>query len=675
MDKVKKKNIIIIVIASLILISSGITFAYLITGVGGNAETDVDVASGENERLSFIPGEPLNIISNVDNFSFEDGSLSDTTTSKVKLVSEVEGETTTHTYNVYFSIDANEFIYTTPEKTPEIILNIIDPTGNEIKDITNFNYVTTTDRITGETIKGFDVTEFNSIIDIAQDYVISTDSVLEGVTHEWIFKLTYVNLATSQLDNEGKVFNGNVIMQNEDKNVFEFDYTGSEQVFTALNTGTYKVELWGAQGGNNDSRLGGRGAYTSGLIELNQGDTFFVQVGGQGSVANSTYAENSIGYNGGGAGVPYTGQINGTGGGGATDIRLTSGEWNNFESLSSRIMVAGAGAGLANWMNPVSNAAPGGGLIGNPGKQYQSGSLYYRNSTGGTQVSGGVEGYGAYGGYPGVFGIGGNPQSGHGSGGGGGYYGGGGGGYNGGVVGSGAGGSSFISGHTGSVAIASEIDQSPIELYPLDFNIRFIEVRSNGNSVDGTNNYDHTVEIQALLENGDNVALNKTIIGENTMSQYPLTNITDGITDTFNYGVHGNVITVDLEQEYQLSEVKLWRYYNDSRTYYETYVKVYNEDKTKSVYLHNYETDGTYAETSSGKTMSFNSCNTGTIYNECSVHYSNKVFTDTKMIDGAGYLWTHVKGDQEEMPNPTGELNAIGVGHSGNGYAKITYIP
>lgn len=30
-------------------------------------------------------------------------------------------------------------------------------------------------------------------------------------------------------------------------------------------------------------------------------------------------------------------------GGGATDIRLVSGEWNDFESLKSRIMVAGGG--------------------------------------------------------------------------------------------------------------------------------------------------------------------------------------------------------------------------------------------------------------------------------------------------------------------------------------------
>ena len=32
--------------------------------------------------------------------------------------------------------------------------------------------------------------------------------------------------------------------------VFDFDYTGDEQTFTAPISGTYKLEIWGAQGGN-----------------------------------------------------------------------------------------------------------------------------------------------------------------------------------------------------------------------------------------------------------------------------------------------------------------------------------------------------------------------------------------------------------------------------------------
>ena len=36
-------------------------------------------------------------------------------------------------------------------------------------------------------------------------------------------------------------------------------------------------------------------------------------------------------------------------------------------------------------------------------------------------------------------------------------------------------------------------------------------------------------------------------------------------------------------------------------------------------------------------------CETGTTNNSCSIHYSGKAFTNTVMIDGAGYNWTNVK--------------------------------
>ena len=52
------------------------------------------------------------------------------------------------------------------------------------------------------------------------------------------------------------------------------------------------------------------------------------------------------------------------GGGGATDVRLTPGEWNNFDSLKSRIMVAAGGGGnnvSINSTTPVFKATNGGG--------------------------------------------------------------------------------------------------------------------------------------------------------------------------------------------------------------------------------------------------------------------------------------------------------------------------
>lgn len=64
---------------------------------------------------------------------------------------------------------------------------------------------------------------------------------------------------------------------------------------------------------------------------------------------------------------------------------------------------------------------------------------------------------------------------------------------------------------------------------------------------------------------------------------------------------------------------------------------------------------------------------TGTSDNLYDINYCGKVFTDTVMIDGAGYSWTNTKGALEQMPNPNGGYYVSGVGHSGNGYARITF--
>jgi hypothetical protein len=68
-----------------------------------------------------------------------------------------------------------------------------------------------------------------------------------------------------------------------------FDYIGNYQTFVAPVSGTYNLELWGAQGGNTShNAVGGKGAYSKGNVFLNKDQIIYVYVGGQN------------GYNGGG---------------------------------------------------------------------------------------------------------------------------------------------------------------------------------------------------------------------------------------------------------------------------------------------------------------------------------------------------------------------------------------
>ncbi len=121
---------------------------------------------------------------------------------------------------------------------------------------------------------------------------------------------------------------------------YAFSYTGDYQIYEVKYDGIYKLECWGASGGA--SRTDNKGGYTSGNIGLLKGQILYIYVGEEGN-ANVGNAGGLASYNGGGAGGNGSSGYGGSySGGGATDIRLVQGLWNNTDSLASRIMVAGA---------------------------------------------------------------------------------------------------------------------------------------------------------------------------------------------------------------------------------------------------------------------------------------------------------------------------------------------
>ena len=239
-------------------------------------------------------------------------------------------------------------------------------------------------------------------------------------------------------------------------------------------TGSYTLECWGAQGtplsGSyagwsvyTQTYTGGKGGYTKGDISLAASKSLYIFVGNN-SLVTSTITD-AIGtrghsFNGG----SYCTNSYGTKcGGGATDVRVLSGTWDNFDSLKTRIMVAGGG-GSAGDRGDGYGGGPGGyagGLTGQDGQVDYRGryiaNWYSWIGTGGSQTGtragmlwisyNNLEpGWGTDTNIMlGLFGIGANGQDGNG---GGGWYGGCGGGHA-----SGAGGSSYISGYSGCRAI------------------------------------------------------------------------------------------------------------------------------------------------------------------------------------------------------------------------------
>lgn len=151
------------------------------------------------------------------------------------------------------------------------------------------------------------------------------------------------------------VASGRATITNTLKLSEDYQCTTKEQKFTAPYSGYYKLEVWGAQGGE-DSNHGGRGGYSVGNAYLAKDQVLYVYVGQQGG---SRTANAGGGWNGGGdAGT--TGSSGG--GGGMTHISTTQNPVDNHaltNQLKKRektpswnpkgtVIVAGGGGGGGN---------------------------------------------------------------------------------------------------------------------------------------------------------------------------------------------------------------------------------------------------------------------------------------------------------------------------------------
>ncbi|NVO03994.1 MAG: hypothetical protein HXX09_14960, partial [Bacteroidetes bacterium] len=225
------------------------------------------------------------------------------------------------------------------------------------------------------------------------------------------------------------------------------------QYWTVPNTGTYKIEAYGAQGGAIGGYSGGLGAKMSGEFSLTAGDVIRIVVGqvgigvgmGAGGGGGSFVIKSPFNTNasilviaGGGGGASSYTPNNGYGG-----LTGTSGGTTNYPGGTSTGCY-GYGTGGSSGNGGLEGcAAAGGGFFGNGtdgGHQAGGGVSFTNGSNGGTSTNGSGFTHGGFG-----CGGAGSPSNGYG-GGGGGYSGGGGGGWTGTYAGIGGGGGSYNSG-------------------------------------------------------------------------------------------------------------------------------------------------------------------------------------------------------------------------------------
>ena len=415
-----------------------------------------------------------------------------------------------------------------------------------------------------------------------------------------------------------------------------FSYKGEPEEYKVKSTGYYYIEMAGASGGLANAR----GAKTSGYIYLEKDTKLYFYVGKAGSSRDTNC--NNYEFNGGGMALSSKTGVCGLTGGGATDVRLVGGSWDNTSSLISRIMVAGAGGGGggdATWV-----VGSGGTLygvralngtfqqyLGNPGTQTSGGAVPTQYSGEVAHATAGSFGKGGSGG-SGVS----SATTGGGAGGGSGYYGGSGSSqYATGGFPPSSGGSSYISGYAGVDSVTESttithtgqtkhysgkyfigadmisgqnsgngyakirfVGDKPVRKNTKLNNVRYIRDCKNFNTINQGN---HWSEIQAIKD-GVNIAKGKTVTGTSAAaSDRPYSRVTDGDITPANWAspathTANQCVTVDLGASYDLDEVATWGYFADFRKYQGQDVSVSSDNSTWT----NLADDEVWYETSNG---------------------------------------------------------------------------
>ncbi len=213
MEKSKKNAIVLSIVAvvTLIALVVGATYAYFQAQTGASKSTDVKVTTYTTDMLTFTTGNAIGLYADQSSFGQEKGSLSGETFAKATLVANNKTNEATDNYYVYFNIENNTFKYTLGNDKPELILTVTGPDGSEVTEISGLTHKVVQDR-ENKSISGFDVTQANGIITIANKKTITATPSKE---EQYTLKLTFVNYEGDQTANATSSLSAKVMIQKE----------------------------------------------------------------------------------------------------------------------------------------------------------------------------------------------------------------------------------------------------------------------------------------------------------------------------------------------------------------------------------------------------------------------------------------------------------------------------
>ena len=241
----RKITLIILGVAILIVLVVGITYAFFQNQIGEPATGNVNVATDTPDNLQFNVSNDISITINQFNFGPDAGDQSDDAVATATLLANSTNDTATYTYYVYFKINNNDYVYTTDDQKPEIILTVTDPTGAPVTEVEGLTY--------NQELGGFDITTANGTFAVASAYTITSNSSVTPTVQEWNFDVTFINLDTDQGENAGKKMEAEIIIQQNELKPTLAEYVISQYTGTDGENGLYYHDADLANGAQDNS--------------------------------------------------------------------------------------------------------------------------------------------------------------------------------------------------------------------------------------------------------------------------------------------------------------------------------------------------------------------------------------------------------------------------------------
>ena len=215
----------VLIIGVFFILIARVTYAYL-APVFNSAKTDVMGSSDTVDDFKFELGDPLKINATPTTLKENGSNYTTSTTAKALLKANSTKKTATFNYYVYFQIKSNTFTYS-DGSTPEIILTVTNPNGDEITSIDGLTYGT----FNG--VSGFDITTKKGLFNIANNHEITSNSSTAYTTQSWTIKITYLNLSIDQSANFGNSMGVNVYITKNEKKLTLADVCSNGQILSS----------------------------------------------------------------------------------------------------------------------------------------------------------------------------------------------------------------------------------------------------------------------------------------------------------------------------------------------------------------------------------------------------------------------------------------------------------